>query len=302
MHNQTLSGVLSQLQQAKAEGCIAVVVEMVTSKGGEIFSPQALANVSQACQSVNLPLIIDECLTGMRCGASFAHLRPEYRHLEKPDLVFFGKAIGTNGIAVNFDGPLIGKLRYADIQSQDDAVRFWQSTVSRPISIPELLEAQSILEAAERESWPARSTSVGKLIRQIIYEDEGCKNGSSIGSDLTPVTGLDSLICMKKDRASRFRVMGAATSEDWVRWLPSLDVRMTDRVYLERCILGEEGPNQHGGLGSELGSRGLMPQWCWWCGDQAVEQKWCRRCSLASCDQDECKRRLAGHECSKDGD
>ena len=88
VHNQTLSKVISQLQWAKAEGCIAVIVEMVTSKDGEISPPQALENVSQACQSINLPLIIDEFLTGMRCGASFPHLRSEYRHLENLILYF----------------------------------------------------------------------------------------------------------------------------------------------------------------------------------------------------------------------
>ena len=295
--DRALSDVISQVQEAKSRGCIATVVEMVSSKGGEILPPEELANLSTACRIAAMPLIIDECLTAIRCGAPFVYLRPEYSHIEKPDLVFFGKAVGTNGIAVNFDGPVISKLGYDDVRSQNVAVRYWQNLVSRPISMAELIEAHSILEAADREDWPSRAAKIGILIRGIIEEAERHREVRGAQYDKEPIAGLDALICLKKHRACHFPVMGAATNEVWVRWLPSLDARMTDKRFLQGALgVTDEVPDRKA-LVEQLSEQGLHPGWCWSCGDQAVGSGWCRTCCLATCDREYCEKRLASHTC-----
>jgi len=92
------------LSDAKAQGCFGVVVKTVNSQdNGRLTTPTELQNLRDACTSCGLVLAIDETMTAIRCGAPFAHQRPEYQGI-KPDLVFFGKALGAQGIAVNFDG------------------------------------------------------------------------------------------------------------------------------------------------------------------------------------------------------
>lgn len=73
----------------------ALVLEPVWSTAREAYAPRLVRMVATACRETKTILIADECMTGVRCGASlFLWQWLGYT----PDLVCFSKAFGLGGV------------------------------------------------------------------------------------------------------------------------------------------------------------------------------------------------------------
>ncbi|KAL9128868.1 MAG: hypothetical protein Q9175_007434 [Cornicularia normoerica] len=103
-----------QVRNAKRSGCVALIAEIVRARDGVGISQTAWKHLLRACKKHNLVLVVDEALTSIRCGAPFAHQLPQYQKHGLPDLVLFGKAVRTNGIAVDWRGINMRKLAITD--------------------------------------------------------------------------------------------------------------------------------------------------------------------------------------------
>ncbi|KAL8852273.1 MAG: hypothetical protein Q9221_002875 [Calogaya cf. arnoldii] len=129
----------AQIKQAKDSGCIALILELVFAGGGRAMTENAWKNILKACKKYALILIVDEALTAIRCGAPFCYQLSQYARHGYPDLVLFGKAIRTNGIAVEWRGVNIQKL---GIEQQDDrefTILDWQERVTEMAQAADLL-------------------------------------------------------------------------------------------------------------------------------------------------------------------
>lgn len=65
-------------------------------------------------------------LTSIQCGAPFAHQLLEYHTCEYPDLVLFGKAVGTHGVAVEWRGSNIKELGIVKDDQREHVMKDWQ--------------------------------------------------------------------------------------------------------------------------------------------------------------------------------
>ncbi|KAI3120206.1 hypothetical protein CBS147326_9554 [Penicillium roqueforti] len=137
------------LSEAKQQGCIGVIVEIVSNQSnGKITTPEEFRMLCEACRETGLLLAVDETITALRCGALSAYQRSEYRDGPKPDLVFFGKALGAQGIGINFDGLLLSRLGIQSPLRKRQAVNDWQAIVTQPLYLPVLVDALGVLEMA----------------------------------------------------------------------------------------------------------------------------------------------------------
>lgn len=59
----------AQIRQAKNQGCIALIVELVCAGTGKVITENAWKHIIKACKKYALILIVDEALTSIRCGA-----------------------------------------------------------------------------------------------------------------------------------------------------------------------------------------------------------------------------------------
>ncbi|KAL9079675.1 MAG: hypothetical protein Q9157_001451 [Trypethelium eluteriae] len=220
-----------RLCEAKSIGCIAVVLEMVSTTNGLPISPYFFSKLREACLENNLFLIVDEALTAIRCGSPFCFQREEYAVSTAkscgPDIVLFGKGLGLCGFAVNFGGQMMKKAGFVTKDSQMLMTAFWRNLVTQPVQTPVLIEAIDILKAAQTENWPDRSKSVGRIVRDLVWEAEA--RTAMPGAERNPIRGLDSMILIERHRSSKFPINGAMLKRSmWVRWLPKLDLSMTD--------------------------------------------------------------------------
>lgn len=93
------------LERAKSEGCEALVIQIIGSTyPWRVSTPKMLQILTTICKSLQLPLIVDETITALRCGAPFAHQRQCYSESAAPDFVISGKGLKVSGIAVNING------------------------------------------------------------------------------------------------------------------------------------------------------------------------------------------------------
>lgn len=285
---------------------------MSNQRNGRVIDPSELHNLASSCEANGLLLAIDETITALRCGAPFAHQRPEYAKgpSGKPDLVFFGKALGAQGIAVNFDGPFMRRLGIDAPARRLQAVRDWQAVVTKALQLPVLIDALGVLEMAVAGDWVGRARVIGENLRRLVLEraQEMKRDGKGQeeeegGDDLETIGGLDSFLFVNKKVATTFLVMGAlsaggGTEVHWVRWLPRMDHYLTDRSAVE-SIMSRQGAEKRREMAERLGKEGERPQWCFCCGTWARGTKypWCRTCCIDSCDAEECLRNLFNHRC-----
>jgi hypothetical protein len=277
-------------------------VEIVNNQfDGRVTTSDELRNLSEACRESGLILAIDETITAIRCGAPFAHQRPEYKDSSKPDLVFFGKAMGANGIGINFDGPCMSRLGIDTRLKKMQAVYDWQAAVTRALDLTVLIDAFGVLEMATAGDWVGRSKIIGQHLRQIVLERAQSMKGDGNESEIETIGGLDSFLFVHRNVAATFLVMGAFSAGSgvrWVRWLPRMDCHWTDRSTVETIMSGDGGKERKE-ISKRFEKEGLRPQWCFYCGNWArgTEYPWCKTCCIDSCDTVECVHQLLAHKC-----
>ncbi|KAF4858497.1 hypothetical protein CGCSCA2_v007203 [Colletotrichum siamense] len=226
-----------QLYEAKDQGCIGIIIEIVENQyNGRVLDPRLLERLATICAEESLLLAVDETLTAIRCGAPFSFLREEYSHVASPDIVFFGKATGIQGTAVDFDGQFLKRLGILGI-SRTVAVKRWQSQFQKPVATAELIHALATLDLTIRGNLTMVSRIIGSTIRSFILEQ-----AEKRGHEVKPhgiLGGLESLIFVRKDIAGEFLVMGAKTAGSWipwVKWLPRLESDMSRGEVLDEII------------------------------------------------------------------
>jgi hypothetical protein len=292
----------AMLQELKQQGCIGVIVEIVCNQAdGRVMSPDELYNLSKACQECGLMLAIDETITALRCGAPFAYQRPEYENNTKPDLVFFGKALSAQGIAINFDGPYMSRLGIDVPLRKRQAVLDWQAVVTKAVILPVLFDAIGILEMATAGNWVERGKVIGKNLREMAFHRAQVMKEQGGDDELEIIGGLDGFIFVHRAVAATFLVMGAfiaGKEVKWVRWLPRMDRNLTDKQTVE-SIMSETGAGKRRLISECFERDGLRPQWCFFCGTWArgTDYPWCRACCIDTCDSAECIRQLQAHSC-----
>lgn len=285
---------LERLTHAKQEGCIAVVVDMMSTTDGTTLCPTYFRQLRSCCGKVGLFLIVDEALTAVRCGAPFACQRKEYAEgADAPDMVVFGKGIGVSGISVNFDGPTMKRLAYKKREDMLHSIRLWRALISRPMPIPVMITALGILDVAEAEDWPGRSVLIGEAVRSVIRRHVGtqCR-------DREFVRGLGAIIVVDREISMQFRVMTAIRRRSrWVRWLPKLDGAAIDPEAIEKRVVGAESKKYRQALAREAEEQGTAPLWCLVCGIDAAAEDWCRTCFLSYCGTKDCETVFKQHKC-----
>lgn len=206
------------------KGYVGIIVEMVSSTGGEVLHPKHWDALARACEETGLYLVVDEAMTAIRCGAPFACLRTEYSKFH-PSFVLYGKGLRVCGLAAFSDGVTIRRMGYT-LDTLRGAVIAWGDRLSSEVTyVRPLLDSWAIIRCAQEENWTERAISIGEHLREL----------------LTPVSsrsgGLGSLLYIRKEHAARANVIGAAAGSQYIRWIPYLDVGMHDRQ-LVRILFG----------------------------------------------------------------
>jgi hypothetical protein len=157
-----------KLEHLVRDGCVAVILEIVRQCDGRVLTQREWNIICVCCQKVGIYLIVDECLTAIRCGAPFAHHLPQYREF-KPSFVIFGKALISSGIAVYWDGVHISRLGYTDSEDILGDLEGWDHKSSRVLQPMVTIQSLGTIRLAERERWWDRSTRIGEnlLLAQI---------------------------------------------------------------------------------------------------------------------------------------
>ncbi|KAL8819077.1 MAG: hypothetical protein Q9223_002413 [Gallowayella weberi] len=251
-----------QVKKAKSQGCIALITEIVRAGDGKVISERAWKYLLQACKDHGLILIIDEALTSIRCGAPFAYQLPQYSQHGYPDLVLFGKAVRTNGLAVEWCGSNIQKLGIVDQEDRLFTVLDWQERLTEMAQASDLLASWGTLVLAKRDRWPQRAQLIGGVLKEILLTEE---------FKVSDIGGLHSLLYLRTRDAARLRypVMGAKAGKH-LRWFPTMDEVMTSEEELRTKIFGAGSIPHRRELWSYLKSRGLKLSFCSRCGN-AVE-------------------------------
>ncbi|KAF5659415.1 hypothetical protein FCIRC_12517 [Fusarium circinatum] len=293
------------LEKAKEQGCVALIVQIIESQfPWQKVEPTSLQTLAQACSSLRILLIIDETLSALRCGAPFAHQREEYRTIVLPDLVIFGKGLKVNGIGVNFDGQTLQSLH---ISSHNDRLRTifrWHDRHTRAIRTSLLIEALFVIELAKSEDWPGLSIRIGQSIREVICTMETARVRLSQSQSSLQTAGLDSLIYVDEKQARSMLLQGVPEG-NFIRLLPILAEPYSNLQFLRTHIFGKSSWAVRRSTSLLLESSGLMPLWCFVCGD-ATEKvlgddvPWCRNCCLATCGYPGCEEGFANHACLRD--
>ncbi|KAL8878840.1 MAG: hypothetical protein Q9198_003432, partial [Flavoplaca austrocitrina] len=253
----------AQIKHAKNQRCVTLIVELVCAGSGKVITENAWKHILIACEKYALILIVDEALTSIRCGAPFAYQLPQLARHGYPDLVLFGKAVRTNGIAVEWRGINIKKLGIRD----DDrlfTILDWQERVTEMAQAADLLISWGTLVLARREQWPQRAQVIGHILRGRIIA-QGVKACS--------IHGLHSLIYIPLQDVGRLGppVMGARAGR-FLRWLPAMDEVMTSEEELSTKVFGEDSIPHRREISTCLENQGLQLGFCSRCGD-AVEME-----------------------------
>ncbi|KAJ5362151.1 pyridoxal phosphate-dependent transferase [Penicillium brevicompactum] len=288
---------LNKLVEAKKEGCVAVICDLVNASDGSVFPPEYFRLLRKCCDKARICLLVDEAMTAIRCGAPLVHQRPEYFEYggTQPDMIAFGKGMGISGIAINFNGLMMRHLAFHKEDLIRQSIRFWRSMVTRPIATPVLIEALGILNVAAAEDWPARSEQIGKAFREFITRH--AKNDQSPGEEI--VRGLGAFIAVPREINKRFNVMAAFRRRSaWARWIPKLNSSAAvDTEAIERYLIGSDARHLRHVMTGEANQLGTKPLWCWICGIDAMTEDWCRTCFLGHCGTEECAKGFNTHKC-----
>ena len=272
------SSIDNQVKRAKRTGCVALVAEMVRARDGVVMSQTAWKHLLRACEKHNLVLVVDEALTAIRCGAPFAYQLPQFQKNGFPDLVLFGKAVKTNGIAVEWRGINMRKLGITDPDERLFAALQWQERLTEMAPAASLLTSWGTIILAEKEQWPQRAREIGHLLRGLV-ESEGVKS-SRIG-------GLHSLLYLRAEDQACIKspVMGANAGK-YVRWFPMMDAVMTSEEDLREKVFGSSSIAHRREVWAYLTSKGIQLGFCSRCG-QAVEaglRVSCQQCVVGTCE------------------
>lgn len=276
-----------------------MIVEIVENQyNGRVLDPGTLRRLASICAEEHLLLAVDETLTAIRCGAPFSFQREEYLDVASPDLAFFGKGIGAQGTAIDFNGQFIKRFGLFGVLC-GQAVRKWQSQFHKPLPISDLIYSMATIEIAIRGNFTMLSRIIGQAIRNFILEQAEERGQDSKAQDV--LGGLESLIFVRKDIAGKMLVMGANTAGSWipwVKWFPRLESDMTRSEVLEE-VIGSKSRSAREELSNILLKKGMKPSWCFWCGNRTTVKKndWCQRCCIGVCDGDVCGRHFFQHDC-----
>ena len=280
----------TQVKDAKRLGCIALITEVVRARDGKCASMHAWKSLLRACKKYGLPLIVDEALTSIRCGAPFAYQLPQYSKHGFPDLVLFGKAVRTNGVAVEWRGINIQKLGITDPEDRAFTILDWQEHFTEMAQAADLLTSWGTLTLAVRENWPQRAQAAGRVLRDIIA-DSGIKEAR--------IGGLHSLIYLRLADSARLPpVMGAKASKQEVRWFPTMDTIMTSEEDLRTKVFGAGSIPHRREISAFLGGQDILLRFCSRCGDAVdADIRSCDVCVVRVCE--ECEP--GEHLCPMDG-
>lgn len=267
-----------QVRRAKEFGCVALIAEIVRARDGTVISAMTWKHLLRACKKFNLILVVDEALTSIRCGAPFAYQLPEYQKHGFPDMVLFGKAIKTNGIAVDWRGINMQKLGITDTEERVFMALEWQERLTEMAPPASLLTSWGTIDLAKKENWPKRSREIGRILRGII-EFEGIKS--------TLIGGLHSLLYLRVEDQARITspVMGANAGK-YVRWFPTMDEVMTSKEELCTKVFGSGSIDHRRDVAAYLTSECVQLGFCSRCG-QAVEaglRPHCQVCVVGVCE------------------
>lgn len=267
-----------QVRNAKLAGCVALIAEIVRARDGVAIRQVAWKNLLRACKKHNLVLVVDEALTAIRCGAPFAYQLPQYQKHGFPDLVLFGKAVKTNGIAVDWRGINMQKLEITDPEERLFLALQWQERLTEMAPAASLLTSWGTITLAGREDWPQRSRVIGNLLRDFVQDE---------GIEPTFIGGLHGLLYLRVQDQARISspVMGANAGK-YVRWFPMMDEVMMSKEELRMKVFGARSVAHRKDVSAYLDSRGVRLSFCARCG-QAVEaglKPACEVCVVGVCE------------------
>lgn len=269
----------NQVSNAKQAGCVALIAEIVRARDGVAVNQVVWKNLLRACKKHDLILVVDEALTAIRCGAPFAYQLPQYQKHGFPDLVLFGKAVKTNGIAVDWRGINMAKLEITDPEERLFLALQWQERLTEMAPAASLLTSWGTILLAERESWPRRSRVIGDILRGFIQEG---------GIKSTLIGGLHGLLYLRVQDQARIAspVMGANAGK-YVRWFPMMDEVMMSKEELNIKVFGPGSVAHRKDVSAFLNSEGVRLGFCARCG-QAVEaglKPTCEVCVVGICEE-----------------
>ena len=277
IRTQAAKTINNQVMKAKAEGCIALIAEIVRAADGSVISAAAWRQLVQACREHCLVLIVDEALTAMRCGAPFAYQLPQYAESGFPDLVLFGKAVRTNGIAVEWRGINMRRIGINHKGDRLHTVLNWQERFTALATAQDLLASWGTLILATREDWTTRALIIGRLLRDILGRE---------GIRPQRISGLHGLIYIQqKDYVTDSPIM-VADAGKYVRLLPTMDEVMTSEAQLLAKVFGASSIPHRAELAAFLRSNDFEMHWCSKCGSAVGEEnkKSCERCVVRQCE------------------
>ncbi|KAL8733948.1 MAG: hypothetical protein Q9181_003372 [Wetmoreana brouardii] len=275
----------AQVEAAKALGYVELIAEIVSARDGNIISERVWKNLLNSCARYNLVLVVDEALTSIRCGAPFAHQLPKYCKHGLPDMIRFGKAVRTNGVAIDWQGINVKKLGIVTAEDRQLAILDWQARLTEMAQAANLLISWGTLVLTEREQWPQRGCEIGRILRSFALS-EGTQNRD--------IGGLGSLIYLRCQVQARFfsPVMGAKAGNH-VRWLPVMDAVMMSTDELRSKIFGPGSIAHRKEISAYLKSKDLQMGFCSRCG-AAVEAgvRACDVCVFRNCQECEPRKHI----------
>lgn len=273
------------IEKAKANRCVAFVVEIVQATGGAVLSAEQWQRIVQACQKHRMILVVDEAMTAVRCGAPFAHQLPCYREYGRPDFVFFGKGIQTCGVAIDWKGVNATHLGMVTRDDQVAAVVTWQKRFTELAPPESLLQSWGTIVMAKKQNWPQRAVQIGEILRSVLYE---------VGVKSCSVKGLHSLIYFSQsDPGPKYlHVVPASAGSLYARWLPVLDAVMCSTRELHEKVFGFSSSCHRRQLARYLRKHGWDIGYCSRCGDNMEigddrpgARERCEVCLVRPCEQ-----------------
>lgn len=267
-----------QVRTAKKMGCVALIAEIVRSRDGKPISANAWKHLLQACQKHGLILIVDEALTAIRCGAPFAYQLPQYAKYGFPDFVLFGKAVRTNGIAIDWRGVNVRTLGIDGDEDRLFAVLDWQERSTEMAQAADLLMSWGTIALASKEDWPLRARSIGRILRGTIVKEVA--PGTRFG-------GIHSLIYLGvKDNARLASPVMVARAGRHVRWFPVMDNCMLSEQELREKVFGVGSVAYRKELSAYLGSQDVQLGFCSRCGEAVdADVESCEVCVVRVCEE-----------------
>lgn len=266
-----------QLMLARKKGCFALIVETVRWKDGRVMLPNEWSNIREACIKSDVVLIVDETLTLLRCGKPFAFQRAEYGG--RPDMAFFGKGLNTAGVALDWQGPWLSKLKLTEASREEGYTNL--QIVSDILETGCAIRSLGIIRLALQENWAERSLRIGEILENFARRSSDGKATEDID-----IQGLGCLLYLKARDVFHHSVQSASGGTGAVRWIPVLDNDMEDITKLQTKLFGPLSITHRRLLGHKLSALGMLPSTCSNCGDHCPREGavFCSQCCIAVCE------------------